>query len=330
MAGVPVAAQFPLAALLADGHWHRGHALGAALGVGRAMVWKQVGALRAVGVPVEGRRGRGYRIDGGLELLCGDAITAQLSAEAAAMLGELLVFDRVDSTNQLAAARIHASDGPACSVCLAEYQDAGRGRMGRRWVSPFASNVCMSVAWRCNNGVAALEGLGLAVGVAVAECLLELGAPVGLKWPNDIVSDAGKLAGVLLEVTGEWNGACEVVAGVGLNVHMTAAAAGDIDQPWAALTWLVPAPVSRNALCAVLINALLPLLSRYAERGLRAYRDRWLALDSLRDRPVTVRVGDHRFVGIARGIDGSGALLLDTADGQRVIHSGEASVRPTA
>ena len=320
--------RFPLAALLADGRWHGGPALGAALGVGRAMVWKQVGALRAAGAPVEGRRGRGYRIAGGLDLLSADEVRSRLSPEAAALLGELLVVDSVDSTNRLAAERIRVPSGPACCVCLAEHQDAGRGRMGRRWVSPFAANVYLSAALRCDRGVAALEGLGLAVGVAVAECLLEFGAPVKLKWPNDIVSDAGKLAGVLLEVAGEWEGRCELVAGVGLNVRMTESMAGDIDQPWAALAQLAPAPVARNALAAALANALLPLLHGYAERGLEGYRERWLTLDALRGRRVAVRAGGHRLIGTARGIDASGALLLDTADGRRAVHGGEASVRP--
>ncbi len=315
---------FPLAPLLADGRWHSGEALGGALGVGRAMVWKQMRALRALGVLVEGRRGRGYRVAAGLDLLSAERIREQLSAEA--MPDELLILDSVDSTNRVAAEHLRASGLAAC-VCLAEHQRAGRGRMGRHWVSPFAANIYLSAARRCDCGVDALEGLGLAVGVAVAECVMALGPSVGLKWPNDIVSAQRKLAGVLLEVAGEWNGQCTVVVGVGLNVRMSEAMAGGIDQAWTALERLSPMALSRNALCADLINRLLPLLASYPEQGLAGYHARWEALDALRGEAVVVRVGDRQLAGVARGIDARGALLLDTDAGRQAVNSGEASLR---
>ena len=118
-------------------------------------------------------------------------------------------------------------------VCTAEQQTAGRGRRGREWISPFGRNLYVSTVWEFTQGAAALEGLSLAVGVAVAQALKGLGLPeVQLKWPNDIQHEGKKLGGVLLEMVGDASRQCQVVVGIGVNVAMPGAAANAIDQAW--------------------------------------------------------------------------------------------------
>ena len=121
----------------------------------------------------------------------------------------------MDSTNAEPMRQAEAGGAPGL-VCTAEQQTAGRGRRGRQWVSPFASNLYLSLVWEFSQGAAALEGLSLAVGVAVARALAACDVPaVQLKWPNDVLHDGAKLGGILLEMTGDAAGACQVVVGVG-------------------------------------------------------------------------------------------------------------------
>ena len=107
-------------------------------------------------------------------------------------------------------------------VCFAEHQSAGKGRRGRQWVSPFGSNIYMSILWRFQqDGIACTAGLSLAVGVAVIRALKTYGFnEVGLKWPNDIYCQGKKLGGILIEVSGEADGPCAVIIGLGLNLFL--------------------------------------------------------------------------------------------------------------
>jgi len=156
--------------LLASGEFCSGQVLADALGVSRTAVWKQLNALADYGLEIESMKGRGYRIPGGIDLLDPDLVRSALSPQAAGLLSGLLLLDTVDSTNAEAMRQVEAGAG-AGLACSAEQQSAGRGRRGRTWVSPFARNIYLSLAWQYHQGAAALEGLSLAVGVAVARAL---------------------------------------------------------------------------------------------------------------------------------------------------------------
>src|SRR5690606_2045397 len=152
--------------LLADGDYHSGEELGALLGVSRAAVWKHVQKLEHLGVELSSQRSKGYRIAGGLELLQEQAIVAAMPEGSAPPL--LVILPETDSTNSYL---INTQGLPTATVCLAERQLAGRGRRGRAWVSPFARNIYLSVLWRFEGGASVLEGLSLAVGVAITRAL---------------------------------------------------------------------------------------------------------------------------------------------------------------
>jgi len=315
--------------LLASGEFRSGQALAAALGVSRTAVWKQLNALADHGLEIESVKGRGYRIPGGIDLLDEAVVRAALSPQATHLLSSLQLLETIDSTNAEALRQVAAGAG-AGLVCTAEQQRAGRGRRGRTWVSPFARNLYLSVVWQYHQGAAALEGLSLAVGVAVARALAANRLPpVQLKWPNDVVYRGAKLGGVLLEMAGDAAGTCHVIVGVGLNVAMPGTAATGIDQTWTDLE-IMSGGVrpGRNILLAALLNELLPLLANFEREGFGPWRDEWLALDAFAGEPVVLHTGAQAVAGTARGVDTRGALQLETAaDGIQSIYGGEISLR---
>lgn len=314
--------------LLASGDFCSGQALADALGVSRTAVWKQLNALADYGLEIETVKGRGYRIPGGIDLLNEARVRASLTPQAAGLLASLQLLDTVDSTNA-EAMRQAGAGATAGLVCSAEQQSAGRGRRGRTWVSPFARNLYVSVVWEFHQGAAALEGLSLAVGVAVARALAAHKLPpVQLKWPNDVIYQGAKLGGVLLEMTGDAAGACQVIVGVGLNVAMPGAAAAAIDQAWTDIETLgAGAHPGRNTLLAALLNELLPLLAGFEQQGFAPWREQWLALDAFAGEPVVLHTGAGDTAGIARGVDDRGALQLETTVGVQSIYGGEISLR---
>ncbi|HEY7885507.1 MAG TPA: bifunctional biotin--[acetyl-CoA-carboxylase] ligase/biotin operon repressor BirA [Cellvibrionaceae bacterium] len=311
--------------LLADGAYHSGEELGQWLGVSRAAVWKQVQKLEQLGVELSSQRGKGYCIKGGLELLQERAILAAMSAVAAPP--RLIILPETDSTNSYL---INARGLPNGSVCLAERQLAGRGRRGRAWVSPFARNIYLSMVWRFEGGASVLEGLSLAVGVAIARALASLGITgIALKWPNDILYRGKKLAGILLEMSGDPAGECQVVIGVGVNVHMGKDAV--IDQPWTDLASIaadqqLTAP-DRNALAAALISELHSLLQTFAARGFAHWRPLWMSAAAYIGDHVCVLTANNEVCGTLVGVDDSGALVLSVEGHNRVFHGGEVSLR---
>ena len=255
--------------LLADGEFHSGQDLAEAMGVSRTAVWKQVNRLVNDSVlAIESVKGKGYRIPGGIDLLDAAQVKAGLDPRAAALMGRLEILDTVDSTNAHVM-RLAEQDGLTGLVCTAEQQSAGRGRRGRQWVSPYASNLYLSLLWEFTQGAAALEGLSLAVGVAVARALRACDVPaVQLKWPNDVLYDGAKLGGILLEMSGDAAGSCRVVIGVGLNVAMPKAAAGAIDQAWTDIKTITNNQHPRRSrILAALLNELLPLVADFEQRG---------------------------------------------------------------
>jgi BirA family biotin operon repressor/biotin-[acetyl-CoA-carboxylase] ligase len=313
---------------MSDGRYHSGADLGALLGVSRTAVWKHLQKLEGLGLPLETVKGKGYRVPGGVELLQKAVIESSLDAPARSFLSELDIVHSVDSTSTRAMNRV-AEGGAHGYVCLAEHQAQGRGRRGRTWVSPFGQNLYLSAVVEFTEGAAALEGLSLAVGVGLIRAMRGVGVTdVGLKWPNDVLHDGRKLAGILLEMTGDPSGVCQVVVGVGVNVAMTADVSGQIDQPWIDLLSLNP-DLSRNEFAAALLNHLLPLLQGFHSNGFADYQKEWEALSVYSGNLVRLQTGGAGFVeGVVLGVTQAGALRLEVAGEEQVFSGGEISLRP--
>lgn len=314
---------------LADGAFHSGEDLARAIGTSRAAVWKIVRGLQARGFDVHSVRGRGYRLGSAVEWLDATAIRAAIPADALESIDAIDVLPSVDSTNTWLTARAKAG-APAGAVCLAEAQSAGRGRSGRHWHSPAGANLYLSLLWRFGFAPAQLSGLSLAVGVAVVHALERFGvADIGLKWPNDVVAGGRKLGGVLLEFGGESGGPCHVVIGIGINLHMPASAVTAIDQPWTDFAALGGGAVSRNRLAATLIGELAATCRRFADSGFAAFTAEWQRYDIAMGQAVRLSWPGHAVEGVARGVDATGALLLEADGTCRSFAVGELSLRLT-
>lgn len=306
---------FALLELLSDGAEHAGAALAQALGVTRAAVWHQVAQLREQGLAIDASRRHGYQLAGGFEALCAQSIRSQLSGPARALLA-IDVVTITDSTNERLLAALNAGDIHG-KVLFAEHQTAGRGRRGDRWLSPPGSGLCVSLGWRFDQPPATFSALSLVVGMAIAESLRELGvASAMLKWPNDILCENGKLAGILIEMRAEAGGPSRTVIGIGINVQMSQEARALIDQPVADFVHASGQAMSRNRLAAVLLSALARTLPQFARDGFAVFRDDWRRYDQLADAVVRLELPNRVVEGIARGVDDHGALLIEH-DGRR-------------
>lgn len=318
-----------LLAVLSDGEFHSGEELGAVLGVSRTAVWKHLQKLEELELGLEKVKGKGYCISGGLELLDKQVISEGLAEEVKQAVADIELHHSTGSTNDCVRESLQQGRKPGV-VVLAEQQTAGRGRLGKQWVSPFARNLYLSTSWTFEQGAAALEGLSLAVGVAVRRAMLKSGVPdVQLKWPNDILFERNKLGGILLEMIGDPAGFCQVIVGIGVNVAMPQSQAESIDQQWIDVERAAGAKVSRNAVATALINELMPMLQGFHQGGFARYREEWEASDAFRGEEVRLITPSREMVGVADGVSDSGAIRLKIAGEPYYFNGGEISLRRT-
>ena len=256
-----------------------------------------------------------------LELIDVDKLAGYISDDAKLDLSQVDVHWSVDSTNVVMMNRSRL-EGFAGSVCLAERQTAGKGRRGRHWVSPFGKNIYISLGWHLPVA-RSVEGLSLVVGLAVARAIeASGGGAVQLKWPNDVLKDRAKVAGILVELGGVQSGQRSVVAGIGVNLNLSEADASSIDQPWQALK-----VDSRNQLIGQLINHLTRDFKVFAAEGFAPFRAQWMAHDAFKDEQVRVLLGENSIPGRNRGVDEAGNLLVETDQGLQHFNAGEVSLR---
>lgn len=316
--------------LLADGEFHSGTELGRKLGVSRASIGKAVHVLIDAGLEVHSVTGRGYRLAHALEPLDRRRLLRQLGPLAARVRDRLTILGEVESTNRYlineAGVSVPTFHG---SVCLAEAQARGRGRRGRHWVATPYHNVMLSIGWRFDAGPNGISGLSLAAGLAVRHALEKYGVQGAmLKWPNDILWEGRKLAGLLVDLQGEASGPSHIVLGLGVNGYLAPREAALIDQPWVDLATITGRTVERNRLVAQIVAELFAGFDKFANQGFAAYRDEWQRCHVHQGKPVRLTQDEKTYTGVAEGVDEHGALLLRDGTGKlRPFHSGDVSLR---
>jgi BirA family biotin operon repressor/biotin-[acetyl-CoA-carboxylase] ligase len=247
---------------------------------------------------------------------------ASIAAQSSSGVAVEVVVE-TGSTNADLLARAPALSGPV--LLVAEHQTAGRGRAGRSWLSAPGSSLTFSLAWKFEAGPQALSGLPLAVGVALAETLARLGVQVRLKWPNDLLKDGDKLAGILIETAPSAHGIWAVI-GIGLNLAMPDELERSIGRAVAAAPWL--ARMDRDTLLASLLDGLAAALREFERGGFPAFAARWNLLHAYQGEAVTIiDRGAVLHEGWAAGVDDAGRLLLDGAEGRIAIAAGDVSLR---
>ncbi|HEY1899367.1 MAG TPA: biotin--[acetyl-CoA-carboxylase] ligase [Steroidobacteraceae bacterium] len=321
---------------LAPGGFQSGADLARQLSVSRNAIWKAVGTLKELGVMIHAVRNRGYRLAVPTAPLDAQRIHEGLDAQSRARLRQLEVAWALASTNTTLFA--HADLPPGhCDVLLAEVQSAGRGRRGRTWLATPGGALCMSLSWSFAQMPRDMGALSLVAGVCVLQALSEhipqgvlARTPLQLKWPNDLICEARKLGGILIDMRAEAGGPSYVVIGIGLNVALDEPARTRITssgtQP-CDLVSLQVSPLQRNPVVASLIECLIRGLTLFELEGLHPFREAWQNADALRNKAVNVTTVQGTTRGVARGIDMDGALLVQTSDGLVRFVSGEVSVR---
>ena len=298
-----------------------GEAISDKLGLSRAAVWKHVGALREQGYRIDALPARGYRLVEIPDRLGELELRPLLNTHD---LGAVLHwFAEVGSTNDVA--KQLAEEGALHGeVVIAEAQTAGRGRRGRAWVSPAGRNVYLSVVLRPDLPPTRASELTLLAAVAVCEAVRQAGVPAAIKWPNDLLANGKKVAGVLTEMASEMDQVQWVVLGIGVNVN---AEASDFPAELRGLATSVAIergdPVPRALFAAALITSLEEWLDRHAAEGFAPVRQAWRVMSDTLGREVRVRVGDRELEGVAEDVDDAGALLVRTPRGRERVLAGD-------
>jgi len=321
---------------LAEGQFVSGQWLGEQLGVSRAAISNHIASLIDMGLDVFSVTGKGYKLSEPLTLL--DEKNIQHKLDELGQQNIVEVHNIIDSTNSYLLRRL-PNQNHNLQVCLAEYQDSGRGRRGRKWISPFGSHIYMSMYWHLEQGMAAAMGLSVVSALAVSDAIKELyQINVQLKWPNDIYFDGVKLAGILIDLEGQALEPCHCVIGIGLNINMPQKSAEQVDQPWTDLQEAIikndtesdqktASVIDRNELAAILITKLSHRLKQHQSEGLVTMVNEWAKHDFYLNKPVRLITGSREKKGICRGINNQGALLLEV-DGQiSPIYGGDVSLR---
>lgn len=305
-------------ALLSSGQFVSGEQLATELGISRASVNKHIDALETYGVAIYSVKGRGYKLANPISLIDASRLVQSID-------NRCFYFDEIASTNGFLLD--HTTELKNGDVCVAEYQSAGRGRRGRTWMSPYGHHLYFSLFWTFPQGMAQAMGLSLVVACTLVEVLKSFGVEnIGVKWPNDIYLDNKKLAGILIEMSGQADSLCQLIIGVGVNMAMSEDQGKGIDQPWSDLSELVDMP-DKTALVIALQKQLKRDIQLFEREGLAAFKTRWQAADLFYGREIRLLMGEKSVEGICRGVDEQGAVLLETADGVQAFIGGEISLR---
>ncbi len=327
----PAPLTFALLRLLGNSEFHSGETLAQRLGISRASVSNALRGVDSYGLALYRVRGRGYCLNNSPQWLDAALIARHLGKQGGQFQIEIL--DRAPSSNTLLLQRA-AQGAPGGSVLAVEWQSGGRGRLGRAWHAGLGNALTFSLLWRFERGLAALSGLSLAVGVALIRVLRALGV-VGaqLKWPNDVLGPSGKLAGILIEAQGDVLGPSAVVIGIGINLTVPQHLLAQIEQPVDSLADAMAAVPGidvpeRNYLLALILRELQEILREFSTHGFAALRTEWESYHALHNRVVRLSLPDGSHVsGVARGVTGDGALMLETAQGEKIFNAGEISLR---
>jgi BirA family biotin operon repressor/biotin-[acetyl-CoA-carboxylase] ligase len=274
-------------------------------------------------------RGRGYCLPQPIEWLERDGILAALGDKAEKFILE--IADTLDSTNRQLSRRV-VENAPHGVVLATELQTQGRGRRGRTWHAGLGSGLAFSLLWRFNQGAGALSGLSLAVGVALIRALKQAGIhDAALKWPNDVLHNFRKLAGILIELQGDMLGPSAAVIGIGLNFHLNDALKDRIDQAVVDMHALTDGAARRNLLFAQLLGELAEVLEIFETQGFAALRDEWQEYHAYQGKPVQLLLPDgSRHEGEVLGVTEDGSLLVYGNGGTQRYAAGEISLRPLA
>jgi len=291
-----------------------GEALSRHLGISRTAIWKHIKGLRGQGYRIEAVPSRGYRLVTAPDLITPAELAAGLDCRRVG--SRIACLKETDSTNQVAF-RMAEEGAPEGTVVIADAQSAGKGRLGRTWLSPPGVNLYCSVVLRPPiSPVAACQLTFLSV-VAVARAIEACSTLTPqIKWPNDILIAGKKVAGLLNEMNAETEKVNFVVLGIGVNLNVRVSQLGTtLRHPATSLLEEGGVEVDRVRFTRTLLVELDRLYDRFLIEGEAPVRAEWLERSAIRGRQVRVSLGNREFTGVVQGVDAFGALLVQPALG---------------
>ena len=311
---------FDVLELLSNKEYRSGETLAAKLGVSRVAIWRQIERLKKIGVDINSVSGQGYRTQVKFETLNPTKICENLAKGVELDESSIRVTKVVDSTN---AVLMRLPPSREQKVVFSEYQTAGRGRREEGWISPPGGGIWFSLSRCFDNPPSSFSALGLVVGISVISGLQKLGINgLQLKWPNDVVFEGAKLAGILIELRSEVSGPCFAVIGIGLNTNLGMSARRKIDKKVIDIGELSSRHLSRNLVASALLSSLDEHLNAFEHSGFQSFRESWRKFDFLFGKELKILCGSRVETGRAEGVNDIGALQLRQADEVKQILSG--------
>ncbi|SMN16451.1 Biotin operon repressor / Biotin-protein ligase [uncultured Candidatus Thioglobus sp.] len=231
---------------------------------------------------------------------------------------EYVVFDSIASTNDYLSKL--SNNNTKTQICIALEQTNGRGQRGRRWLSGHKTSVIFSIGKHFNS-TTVLNGLSLVIGLAIVEVIKRYGVDnPKLKWPNDVLINDKKLAGILLENTLKGDRQ-SVIIGLGLNVNLNDEV--NCQTPWIDLNKILKTKVDLTRITIDLIHKILIFCEIFEQEGFSYFVQKWNKIDYLSGKKITYQHNKDSFTGICCGVDENGLLLIQTVDGIKKMHSSE-------
>ena len=239
---------------------------------------------------------------------------------------EIFVSQSTGSTND-DAKNFLSEQSSLLSVHTSEQQVAGKGRNGKKWISPKGKNIYLSIGWLSNLKYSQLDGLSLAIGTILASSLNKFTQnKVGIKWPNDLLIEKKKISGILIE-TIDINNQVGVVIGIGINVHMSEEEGKEIDQSWISLDQATESTNNRNEIIGDIVNKIFQLTSLFTERGFKPYKSDYESFEMLKGKKCNVIInGIDKTVDVL-GVNNRGEMLVKDGSENLTLRYGEVSIR---
>lgn len=315
--------------LLNDGQYWSGESLARKLFCKRATISSSLKDIDSYGIKIVKTRGRGYRWINPISYLNKDLILGFSSIDPSNF--NITLFDALDSTNTFLLDNLKNGiiDNNCIPVVATEYQTNGRGRAGRLWHSGFGDSLTFSFGWWFDKGVSALSGLSLIIGITIIRVLRSFSIScVSIKWPNDILFDNKKLAGILIELRGEICGPSYAIIGIGINFKISDIIKSSINQEITDLSSISDVYFDRNQILSALLTEFLNILPVFVDCGFAYFQKEWISYHAFERQAVSLILPNGSvIIGTVDGVMKDGSICLMTSSGRKSYHVGDISIR---
>ncbi len=291
------------------------------LGISRAAIWARIEELRSLGYDIQASPHLGYKLVSVPDVLHADDLRSRLS-DVKIVGREIHVFEETTSTNDIIEklARDGAKEG---AVVFAESQTKGRGRLGRKWISPARRGLWFSVLLRPDLRPQGATQLTVAAATALARAIRkQTNLQPEIKWPNDILISGKKVVGILTELSAELDHIKHVILGIGVDVNLTASELPpDLRKIATSLKIESGQTINRAELAAEILRELDFDYQRIRKNNFEAVANEWEENCCTLGRNVSISLGSRTIQGRAESLDADGALLVRTQHGhlERII-----------